>query len=173
MLLYSRVNAYITCMYCFYVRRVSSAPRQILLNRYHCYKFLNYEHSTTIFISEINQIDAQNFCFTIRPSREHYVHETATYRCDDTGGCVMQFWPPDDEHMCSKHVEAWNKLIVKRKCCASSWLNTEKYILKCTVIKTSKKFCYKLLIKLLGLHYHFSLLLDISFSSLYFICNSY
>jgi len=37
------------------------------------------------------------------------VHETATYRCDDTGGCEMQFWPPDDEHMCSKHVEAWNK----------------------------------------------------------------
>jgi len=32
-----------------------------------------------------------------------------TYRCDDTRGCVMQFWPPDDEHMCSKHVEAWNK----------------------------------------------------------------
>ena len=27
----------------------------------------------------------------------------------------MQFWPPDDEHMCSKHVEAWNKLIVKQK----------------------------------------------------------
>jgi len=27
------------------------------------------------------------------------VHETATYRCDDTGGCVMQFWPPDDEHV--------------------------------------------------------------------------
>jgi len=22
--------------------------------------------------------------------------------------CVMQFWPPDDEHMCSKHVETWN-----------------------------------------------------------------
>jgi len=35
--------------------------------------------------------------------------ETATYRCDDTRDCVMQFWPPDDEHMCSKHVEAWNK----------------------------------------------------------------
>jgi len=44
-----------------------------------------------------------------------HVHETATYRCDDTIGCVMQFWPPDDEHMCSKHVEAWNKLIVKQK----------------------------------------------------------
>jgi len=30
----------------------------------------------------------------------------ATYRCDDTRGCVMQLLPPDDEHMCSKHVEA-------------------------------------------------------------------
>ena len=37
----------------------------------------------------------------------------------------MQFWPPDDEHMCLKHVEAWNKLIVKQKFCASSWLVTE------------------------------------------------
>jgi len=27
----------------------------------------------------------------------------------------MQFWPHDDEHMCSKHVEAWNKIIVKQK----------------------------------------------------------
>ena len=66
------------------------------------------------------------------PSRE-----TATYRCDDTGGCVTQFWPPDDEHMCSKHVEAWNKLIVKQKFCASSWLITEINILRCTVSKTS------------------------------------
>jgi len=32
-----------------------------------------------------------------------------TYRCDDTRFCVMQFWPDDDEHMCSKHVEARNK----------------------------------------------------------------
>ena len=34
-----------------------------------------------------------------------------TYRCDDTRGCVMQFLPPDDEKMCSKHVEAWNKTV--------------------------------------------------------------
>jgi len=34
------------------------------------------------------------------------VHETATYRSDDTSGCVMQFSPPDDGHMCSKHVQA-------------------------------------------------------------------
>jgi len=60
------------------------------------------------------------------------------YRCDDTRGCVMQFWPPDDKHMCSKHVEAWNKLIVKHKFCASSWLNPEINILRCTVSKTSK-----------------------------------
>jgi len=38
-----------------------------------------------------------------------------TYRCDDTRGCVMQFWTPDDEHMCSKHVEAWNKTYCETK----------------------------------------------------------
>jgi len=53
----------------------------------------------------------------------HWYHHT--YRCDDTRGCVMQFWPPDDEHMCSKHVEALNKLIVKQNVCASSWLIPE------------------------------------------------
>jgi len=53
------------------------------------------------------------------------VHGTATYRCDDTRGCVMQFWPPDDEHMCSKHVEARNKLFVKQNFCTLSWLITE------------------------------------------------
>ena len=39
------------------------------------------------------------------PILSYLVHETATYRCNDTRGCVMQFCPPDDEHMCSKHVE--------------------------------------------------------------------
>ena len=34
------------------------------------------------------------------------VQGTATYRCDDIRGCIVQFWPPDDEHMCPKHVEA-------------------------------------------------------------------
>jgi len=29
----------------------------------------------------------------------------------------MQFWTPDDEHMRSKHVEAWNKLIVEQILC--------------------------------------------------------
>jgi len=39
---------------------------------------------------------------------------------------------------CSKHVEAWNRLIVKQKFCASSLLITEINILRCTVSKTSK-----------------------------------
>ena len=33
------------------------------------------------------------------------VQGTATYGCDDTRGCIVQFCPPDDEHMRSKHVE--------------------------------------------------------------------
>jgi len=115
----------------------------------------------TVFISVTNQLDAQKFCFTksfisclymfrahvliIRRSKLCYTASgiitpirgcRATYRCDDTRCCVMQFWPPDDEHMCSKHVEAWNKLIVKQKCCASSWLTIETNILRCTVSKT-------------------------------------
>ena len=57
----------------------------------------------SIFISVINQLDAQNFCFTIS-----LFHASTCF-----------------EHMCSKHVEAWNKLIVKQKFCASSWLITE------------------------------------------------
>jgi len=61
-----------------------------------------------------------------------------TYWCDDTRGFIMQFWSPDDEHMCSKHVEAWNKLIIKQTFCASSWLISETNILRCTVSKTSK-----------------------------------
>ena len=57
----------------------------------------------------------------VRRSKLYYT----AYRFDDTRSCVMQFWLPDDEHICSKHVEAWNKLTVKQKCCASSWLITE------------------------------------------------
>ena len=40
--------------------------------------------------------------------------------------------------LCSKHVEAWNKLIVKQKFCASIWLIAEINILRYTVSKTSK-----------------------------------
>ena len=40
--------------------------------------------------------------------------------CEDTRCCIIQFWPPDDEHLCSKHVEAWNKLIIKLFSASSS-----------------------------------------------------
>ena len=43
---------------------------------------------------------------TCRWSSRAQVHGTATYRFDDTRYCKAQFWPPDDEHLCSKHVEA-------------------------------------------------------------------
>jgi len=89
-----------------------------------------------------------------------------TYRCDDTRDCVLFYnkfischymfrahviiirrsklhytasgiiTPPDDEHMCSKHVEAWNKLIVKQKFCASSWLITQITILPMFLVHT-------------------------------------
>ena len=54
-----------------------------------------------------------------------------TFSWGDTRDCVMQFWPPDDEQMCSKHVEAWNKLIVRQKFCAPSWLINEINIIPC------------------------------------------
>ena len=82
----------------------------------------------------INQLDALNFIMSllnsclymfrahvliVRRSKLYYtasgiitpiggrpVHGMATYRCDDIICCIVQFWPPDDEHLCSKHVEA-------------------------------------------------------------------
>ena len=44
------------------------------------------------------------------------------------------FCPPDDEHMCSKHVEAWNKLIIIFS--ASSWfiLRNKKHYFCCVIL---------------------------------------
>jgi len=66
----------------------------------------------SIFISVINQLDAQNFCFIIS-----LFHASTCF-----------------EHMCSKHVEAWNKHIVKQKFCASSWLITDISMLYAVVV---------------------------------------
>jgi len=104
------------------------------------------------FISVFNQLDAQNMFynkFYVMPVHVsstcvhhqevkialHSIWYHHTYRYDDTRGCVIQFWPPDDEHICSKHVEAWNKTYCKTFC-ASSWLKTKINILRCTVSKT-------------------------------------
>jgi len=46
-----------------------------------------------MFISVINQLDAQNFCFAIS-----LFHASICF-----------------EHMCLKHIQAWNKLNVKQK----------------------------------------------------------
>ena len=86
----------------------------------------------SIFISVINQLDAQNLCFTI--SLFHVSTGFAQMRSSSGGqncitrGCVMQFWPPDDEHMCSKHVEAWNKLTVKQILCINLVNYWDSYI---------------------------------------------
>jgi len=46
------------------------------------------------------------FSGIITPIGGRLVHGTATYRCEDTKAYIIQFCPPDDEQMCSKHVEA-------------------------------------------------------------------
>ena len=57
----------------------------------------------------------------ITPIGGRPVHRLRDTRdCDDTRDCIIQFCSHDDEHLCSKHVEAWNKLIIKFS--ASSWL---------------------------------------------------
>jgi len=70
----------------------------------------------SIFISVINQLYAQHFCFTIR------LFNAST--------CF--------EHMCSKHVEELNKLTVKQKFCVSSCLITEMNHFLCRFIEEGK-----------------------------------
>ena len=85
------------------IYRPLSGGTQYIYNWYFfCFDVMLTVH-LSIFISVINKLDAQNFCFTISS-----FHASTCF-----------------EHMCSKHVEAWNKLIVKQNFCASSWLITE------------------------------------------------
>ena len=70
----------------------------------------------SIFILVINQLDAQNlfynkFISCLCMFRAPCAHRQGvkivlyslwcqhTYRCNDTKCCIIQFWPPDDEHM--------------------------------------------------------------------------
>ena len=41
-------------------------------------------------------------------------HGTSTYRCDDIRCCIIQFDLLMMSKQCSKHVEAYNKLIIKQ-----------------------------------------------------------
>ena len=66
-----------------------------------------------VFVLQASACNTNKICFTISLFHastcfKHHVitiigsrpvHRTATYRCDDTRGCIIQFWPPDDEHM--------------------------------------------------------------------------
>ena len=63
----------------------------------------------SIFISVINQLDAQNFCFTISLFHASTCFENM---CSASGSqnCITP--------------NAWDKLIVKQKFCPSSWLIT-------------------------------------------------
>ena len=93
--------------------------------------------------------------FIVRRAKLYYtvsgpVHRTATYRCDDTKGCIIQFWTPDDEHMCSKHVEAWNKGIIKFS--ASSWLILRN---KCMELVNNRLQSYQKLCCNMSLKIHF------------------
>ena len=62
----------------------------------------------------INQLDALNFIVSLFHAStcfEHTCSSSGDRNCIiqynyDTRGCIVQFWPPNDEHVCSKHVEA-------------------------------------------------------------------
>jgi len=100
------------------------------------------------FISVVNQLNAQNLFhskFYFMPlhvsstmcssSGSQKLHYTASGIITPIGGRLVHencITNPDDEHMCSKHVQAWNKNLLWNKFCASSWLNTEINILICT-----------------------------------------
>ena len=100
----------------------------LLLDQYNCLFWYFADRASQYIYLNINQLDALNFIMSLFHASTCFDHTcsssgghgTATYRCDDTRGSIVQFWPPDDEHLCSKHVEAWNKHIIKFS--ASSWL---------------------------------------------------
>ena len=45
--------------------------------------------------------------------------------CDDTRCCIIQFWPPDDEHMMLETCRGIKWTSYKRRFCALSWLITK------------------------------------------------
>ena len=80
----------------------------------------------SVYLSQYLTNLMHKICFTISFISCLWCHHT--YRYDDTRGCVMQFWPPDDEHMCSKHVEAWNKTYCETIVCIKLIKYWDKYL---------------------------------------------
>ena len=64
---------------------------------------LSLFHAATCFEHHVLIVRRSKLYYTvsgiIRPIGGCPVHRTATYRCDDTRGCIIQFRPPEDEHM--------------------------------------------------------------------------
>ena len=64
-------------------------------------------HASTCFEHHVLIVRRSKLYYTasgiITPIGGHPLHRlrdgTATYRCDDTRGCIVQFWPLDEEHM--------------------------------------------------------------------------
>ena len=80
------------------------------------------------FISVSNQLDAQNFCFTVS-----LFHASTCFEH------VLIIWRSKLHYTTSDIITPIGVMMVKQKFCASSWLVTEITILRCTVSKTSKK----------------------------------
>ena len=75
--------------------------------------FLYFDDRASRYIClNINQLDAINFIMNLFHVSMCFVHGTATYSSGVTRGRIVQFWPPDDKHIFSKHVETRNKLII-------------------------------------------------------------
>ena len=71
-----------------------------------------------------------------------YIILIGFYANNESRACVTQFWPPDNEHMWSNHVEERKIPIVKQKFCTPSCLITENCLLICSSFSKSSKPAY-------------------------------
>jgi len=76
--------------------------RTCTCNNYHVFWYFADRASQHIYLN-INQLDALNFIMSLF----HASSCTSAHRQEVKIVLTVQFWPHDDEHLCSKHVEAW------------------------------------------------------------------
>jgi len=94
-----------------------------------------------LFFLVINQLDAQNFCFTIS-----LFHASTCFEHHLL--IIMRsklYWPPVDEHMCSKHVEAWNETYCKTKILCIKLVNYQDKYTEMQHGQRNVKTCFCLL----------------------------
>ena len=77
------------------------------------------------------------------------VHRPATYRCDDTRCCLIQFWPPDDDHIVLETCRGIQQTYYKTRVCTLSWLITtiSRKVAHAVVVEGTLKMCSKSLCK--------------------------